>query len=70
MTKEEFNNLAKEWESLNVEYDAYVLAFLKNPVSNNEFVTKMDLLKEVQRKLFNLETKCFEIAEGKIILED
>jgi pyridoxal/pyridoxine/pyridoxamine kinase len=70
MKKEEFEKLVQDWQSLNEEYDAYILAFLANPQSSNELVAKMDLLKEMQRKLFDLENKCFEIAEGKIALED
>ncbi len=70
MKKEEFNKLVEDWQLLNEEYDAYILAFLTNPKSSNELVTKADIIKEMQRKLFDLESKCFEIAEGKIILED
>lgn len=70
MKKEEFEKLAQDWQSLNEEYDGYILAFLTNPRSSNEIVSKTNLLKEMQRKLFDLEGKCFEIAEGRIILED
>lgn len=70
MKKEEFDTLVQDWQSLNEEYDTYILAFLANPKSCNEFVVKVDLLKEMQQKLFDLENKCFELAEGKITFED
>lgn len=70
MNQEEFKKLAEEWQKLNEEYDACILSFLSNPDFDNDMVAKLDSLREMQKKLFNLEDQCFRIAEGKIKLDD
>lgn len=70
MKQEEFKKLAEEWQKLNEEYDAFILSFLSNPKSNNDIFTKLDPLRKMQQKLFDLEDQCFKIVEGKIKIED
>jgi pyridoxal/pyridoxine/pyridoxamine kinase len=70
MKKEEFKKLSEDWQKLNEEYDALILSFLSNPKSSNDIVANLNMLKEMQQKLFELENQCFKVAEGKIILED
>jgi hypothetical protein len=60
MEQNEFEKLGAQWEQLNEEYDGYIQAILKTfppqPLTEEE----MQKLKEMQEKLYKLETDLFE----------
>lgn len=63
MTKEEFQNIGKEWKRLNAEYDSYVEAFIDDMKKDD-----IEKLKQMQQDLFNLEVQLFAIMNGEVII--
>jgi hypothetical protein len=70
MKKEEFKKIAEEWKILNKMYDDHIQTFFEDPESNEVMIGKIAELKQMQQELYDLETKWFEVIEGKVLLEE
>lgn len=60
MNKERLQEIKIEWEKLNEDYDNLIRNYLDNP--EKEIVTEDQFVKckEMQQKLFDLETELFQ----------
>lgn len=60
-----FEEAGKRWEDLNEEYDSLIQDFINNP--KQEFSPeKIVNMKQMQKELFELEEKIFEVIESRI----
>lgn len=65
MNKNDFQKLGQDWKILNEEYDNLIEQYLHNPDQNPDRET-INKMKEMQKELYNIETRLFEIIEGQV----
>ena len=70
MKKEEFKKLGKKWERLNKEYDKEIQDFFDDPQPDSLSSSEIARLERKQKELAELEEQWFEVAKGKVDLEE
>ena len=65
MKKEKLQKIGEEWKVLDETYDSIVQGLIDGLESSPVSTNRLAELREMQRKLFNLEVKLYKILQEK-----
>jgi hypothetical protein len=65
MNTDKIKELGKAWTALDDQYDNYVQGLIDAPELTPLTSEKLEMLKEKQKELFDLEVRLFDVLQGK-----